>query len=137
MEKGEERDDGSKRGILFNLYPASDCPICNVSLWGMEAEESGAGGLGAAHEGEIRRILHRDRRVDEDSMGGEEGMKIVPIKEFNPEEAERGYLIADFEDEVITRSDKHVFSAESFYEMLKSDRVMVEYQEKSPCGNTD
>lgn len=103
----------------------------------MEAEESGAGGVGAAHEGEIRRILHRDRRVDEDSMGGEEGMKIVPIKEFNPEEAERDYLIADFEDEVITRSDKHVFSAESFYEMLKSDRVMVEYQEKSPCGNTD
>lgn len=40
----------------------------------MEAEESGAGGVGAAHEGEIRRILHRDRRGDEDSMGGEEGM---------------------------------------------------------------
>lgn len=64
-------------------------------------------------------------------------MKVVPIKDFNPEEAEGIYLIADFEDRAITRSDQHVFSAESFYEMLKSDRVMVEYQEKSPCGNTD
>ena len=64
-------------------------------------------------------------------------MKIVPIKEFNPEEAEGGYLIADFEDEVITRSDKHVFSAESFYKLLKSDLVMVGYKEKSPCLDTD